>query len=901
MAGKKEQGGETGRVHVYARVRPKLEREVGDHTCVEAEEEANKCKVRIQDADAVDKVLSGNSNAVSKVTERDFEFDGVFGESSSQKEVYERVGKPVLRDVTRGYNGCIFAYGQTGSGKTFSLLHAGGQNGSDPSEAGLLPRLAASLFVHIGGDTGSTYKVECAMLQVYNEQVDDLLASGEEGRNLQVLSNSTVKGLRWEECATPDDLLKAFNRGRSNLVYAETQMNKASSRSHAMFQIKVTKRPRATKDSKGQTDSKGSVHMKATFGKLSVVDLAGSERVKRSGAGGQQLKEAANINSSLLTLGNVVQALADKKKHIPIRDSKLTRILEDSIGGNCKTSLLVCCSPAMDSGDETLNSLEFASRAMKVETHAVVNEGTVEVDADKLARDLAGEGLSSAVKEKHNELKQMETKLEEQVRSSQEELQNVKKEAERAKCAFSLCFPFSCSWGWAFFRSCVQYFERRCYGILCRSELAKKTSEKDGEVQRHKEEAKRAQEELAKLQMEVEAKQEEAERVKREMESKVERAHEEAEQKVEEVRKELNVMREEAESAKQELEKERGRFEEERNEEHRKREEAEEALRKETEEVARERDEREEHLKEKAKALERSKQEAEAAAEQRRKELQEAEERARQDLEAKEREAQDNIQAKEQELRQLREDAEKRMAAKEDSMAQERSDLEERLRRTEQEYGDYLARREEDLQNKQRELDEARQAAEETSNQLQETAQKLQEEVKAREQAEVRLEELSSQLQEKEGVAQRAEDGWRAEEERRKQVEESLQEEQELRRCDNEDSEKRRKALAASFAGARRKLELELADAKEASQRLQERLEARESREEDIARIRELEEQQLNEEKRRVEAVEEAEELRRELRNRDTNDAVFGMACKPRFRSTGLNYPRPASRFYSDD
>ena len=202
--------------------------------------------------------------------------------------------------------------------------------------------------------------------------------------------------------------------------------------------------------------------LQATFGKLTVVDLAGSERVKRSGVTGQGLKEAANINTSLLAFGNVVQvrlivctvptpcvrihdvydsilsvllpgynspflpfqkrqhdgecmyvpqALADKKKHVPFRDSKLTRILEDSVGGNCKTSLLVCCSPAAESCGETLNALEFASRAMKVETTATLNECTVVVDAARLAADLAGEGIDEAVKAKAKEMQQLQQSM----------------------------------------------------------------------------------------------------------------------------------------------------------------------------------------------------------------------------------------------------------------------------------------------------------------------------------------------------------------------------------------------------------------------------------------------------------------------------------------------------------
>ena len=277
----------------------------------------HKCVVRMHDGDAVERVLAGGSAAPSKVMEKEFTFDGVFDPDSNQKEVYEEVGKPVLKDVLQGYNGSILAYGQTGAGKTHSLLNSGmGVNGKpDPKQAGLLPRLVAALFVHIGADARHVYTVEASMLQIYNEQIDCLLgADREKAQGLQVTGKSEIRGLSWVPCKTPNDLLQCFQRGRNNLVYAETKMNKASSRSHAVFQIKVAKRPRAME--KGKPGA-GKVEMKATFGKLTVVDLAGSERIKKSGVTGAQLKEATNINSSLLAFGNVVQALAEKKKFIP--------------------------------------------------------------------------------------------------------------------------------------------------------------------------------------------------------------------------------------------------------------------------------------------------------------------------------------------------------------------------------------------------------------------------------------------------------------------------------------------------------------------------------------------------------------------------------------------------------
>ena len=418
-----------GKVNVFSRVRPGLAREDGDQPCITNQPELKKCVVRVEE-DAVERVLAGGSAAPGKVTEKTYSFDGVFDPDCTQKEVYEEVGKPVLKDVLQGYNGSILAYGQTSAGKTHSLLNSGmGMDGRpDPKQAGLLPRLVAALFVHIGADSKHAYTVEASMLQIYNEQIDCLLNENrEKGHGLQVTGKSDVKGLTWIACKTPSDMLMCFQRGRNNLVYAETKMNKSSSRSHAVFQIKISKRSRAT--SRAKVGGGGKVEMKATFGKLTVVDLAGSERIKKSGASGAQFKEATNINGSLLAFGNVVQALAEKKKFIPYRDSKLTRILEDSVGGNCKTSLLVCCSPSVESSDETVCTLDFASRAARIEITAMVNETTVMVDAKSLIADAAGEGLDTALKKRHREMSEFEKKL--RAASSQNEAA-LKKEKEEA-------------------------------------------------------------------------------------------------------------------------------------------------------------------------------------------------------------------------------------------------------------------------------------------------------------------------------------------------------------------------------------------------------------------------------------------------------------------------------------
>eukprot|EP00746_Dinoflagellata_sp_MGD_P071468 gnl/MRDRNA2_/MRDRNA2_29106_c0_seq1.p1 gnl/MRDRNA2_/MRDRNA2_29106_c0~~gnl/MRDRNA2_/MRDRNA2_29106_c0_seq1.p1 ORF type:complete len:1000 (+),score=320.89 gnl/MRDRNA2_/MRDRNA2_29106_c0_seq1:99-3098(+) len=416
-----------GRVKVFCRIRPPLPREEASAGCIRVDEEKRMVEVS-DEGNLIDRVLGGGS-VDTPVESKSFEFDGVFGGVVSQKQVFSEVGLDACREVLKGFNGCIFAYGQTGAGKTHSLLASGGPNGAE--DAGILPRVVATLFVQIQKDVKYVYEVEAAAMQIYNEQVDDLLNpdhSKGSGQNLNVREGGVVQSLTWEKCGRPDSLMELVQRARSKIVYAETKMNKASSRSHAVFQIRVTRRQRA-----GAND--GAQKMKTTFGTLSIVDLAGSERVKRSGVVGKEFKEATNINGSLLALGNVVSALASKQKHVPFRDSKLTRILQSSIGGNCKTSMLVCASPAAESAQETIGSLEFASRAMKVVQEASVNEGLVEVNASQLAKDLAGDDLacsSEALAEQKKLSADLEQRLEQKQRDSAAAVAMAQKAAEKA-------------------------------------------------------------------------------------------------------------------------------------------------------------------------------------------------------------------------------------------------------------------------------------------------------------------------------------------------------------------------------------------------------------------------------------------------------------------------------------
>lgn len=349
----------------------------------------------------------------------------------------------------RGINGTVLAYGQTGSGKTHSLLH----QSSKGEEAGLLPRLVASLFLMISQDVANVYDIEAAAVQIYNEQVDDLLNCEHQsgiGHNLNVRDGGVVNGLTWIRCTKPDEMLEAFTRARANVVYAETKMNKASSRSHAIFQLRISKRERVFEAAK--TGQK----VECTIARLNVVDLAGSERVKKSGSEGMRFQEATNINRSLLAFGNVVSALAARKSHIPLRDSKLTRILDGSIGGNCRTALLVCVNPAFEHVGETQNTLEFASRAMRVEVDAKVNTALVEVSAKTLLADLNPEAhefgkkvqadkkeIEALRKQTADAAEQAKREAEKREKAVQEAESNVKKlqqameEAEKSKSQYT--------------------------------------------------------------------------------------------------------------------------------------------------------------------------------------------------------------------------------------------------------------------------------------------------------------------------------------------------------------------------------------------------------------------------------------------------------------------------------
>ncbi|XP_062421319.1 kinesin-like protein KIF13A isoform X4 [Pungitius pungitius] len=356
------------KVKVAVRVRPMNRREI---------ELKTKCVVDMEDNQTVLHPPPSNAKGDNRKQSKVFAFDHCFwsmDESNvpkyaGQEVVFKCLGEGILENAFQGYNACIFAYGQTGSGKSFSMMG----NGDQP---GLIPRLCCSLFerVHREENEGHTFKVEVSYMEIYNEKVRDLLDPKGSRQSLKVREHKVlgpyVDGLSQLAVTNFEDIEVLMSEGNKSRTVAATNMNEESSRSHAVFSIIVTQTLYDLQS--GNSGEKVS--------KLSLVDLAGSERVSKTGAAGERLKEGSNINKSLTTLGCVISALADqsagkgKAKFVPYRDSVLTWLLKDNLGGNSKTAMIATVSPSADNYEETLSTLRYADRAKRIVNHAVVNE-----------------------------------------------------------------------------------------------------------------------------------------------------------------------------------------------------------------------------------------------------------------------------------------------------------------------------------------------------------------------------------------------------------------------------------------------------------------------------------------------------------------------------------------------
>ncbi|URE45943.1 KISc [Musa troglodytarum] len=304
-----------------------------------------------------------------------FTFDYVACETINQEMLFRVAGLPMVENCMSGYNSCVFAYGQTGSGKTYTMLGEIGELEVRPSlNRGMTPRIFEFLFARIKAEEESRrdeklkYSCKCSFLEIYNEQITDLLDPTSSNLLLRedIRKGVYVENLTEYVVENVNDILNLLIQGAANRKVAATNMNRESSRSHSVFTCII--------ESRWEKDS--TVNLR--FARLNLVDLAGSERQKTSGAEGERLKEAANINKSLSTLGHVIMVLADvahgKHRHVPYRDSRLTFLLQDSLGGNSKTMIIANVSPSICSANETLSTLKFAQRARLVQNNAVVNE-----------------------------------------------------------------------------------------------------------------------------------------------------------------------------------------------------------------------------------------------------------------------------------------------------------------------------------------------------------------------------------------------------------------------------------------------------------------------------------------------------------------------------------------------
>ncbi|CAJ0597612.1 unnamed protein product [Cylicocyclus nassatus] len=339
---------ETEKVKVVVRCRPISQQEIN---------QGHKVAVRVstEDNSVILEQLNGKEEP-----RRTFFFDAVFPPDCDQMRVYNVAARPIVENVLKGYNGTIFAYGQTGTGKTFTMT-------GDLERAelqGIIPNSFAHIFDHIAKcQQDKTFLVRVSYLEIYNEELRDLLAKDGHGSNLEIKEKADVgvyvKNLISIIVGSASQMQKLMEFGSKNRKTGATKMNEESSRSHAMFSVTV------------ESSENGMV----TQGKLHLVDLAGSERQSKTGAQGERLKEAAKINLSLSTLGNVISALVDvKSTHIPYRNSKLTRLLQDSLGGNSKTVMIANIGPASYNYDETLSTLRYANRAKNIQNVARINE-----------------------------------------------------------------------------------------------------------------------------------------------------------------------------------------------------------------------------------------------------------------------------------------------------------------------------------------------------------------------------------------------------------------------------------------------------------------------------------------------------------------------------------------------
>ncbi|PYH75355.1 kinesin-domain-containing protein [Aspergillus uvarum CBS 121591] len=356
--------GDKTAIYVTVRCRSRNERETtGDHSVILRTDGIKGKTIEVS--------MDSPSNKI-------YNFDQVFSSAADQRMVYEDTVLPMVDELLLGYNCTIFAYGQTGTGKTYTMFGDMTEEfGLLSDNAGIIPRTLYTLFDRLKG-TDTTIK--CSFIELYNEVIHDLL-SGEEDTKLHLFENERntanrsllVKGMQESYIDSPSAGIQLLRMAGRKRQVAATKCNDLSSRSHTIFTINILTR---------------SSDESITCGKLNLVDLAGSENIQRSGAENKRAVEAGQINKSLLTLGRVINALVDRSSHVPYRESKLTRLLQDSLGGNTRTCIIATVSPCRSSQEETASTLDYAFRAKNIHNRPQIN---TPVPKDTLLSELSSE------------------------------------------------------------------------------------------------------------------------------------------------------------------------------------------------------------------------------------------------------------------------------------------------------------------------------------------------------------------------------------------------------------------------------------------------------------------------------------------------------------------------------
>ncbi|CAF1178533.1 unnamed protein product [Rotaria sp. Silwood1] len=366
-------GGKDESVRVVVRCRPMSDKETdsGCERVVDMDTQRRQVSIQRPRSENTQRMTSSGDDV------HNFYFDAVYDWHSKQKDVYEQTARALVDSVLEGFNGTIFAYGQTGTGKTFTMEGVRSQ----PELRGIIPSSFAHIFDSIAHSTSRQFLVRASYLEIYNESIRDLL-SRDQNKRLQ-LQEHPKEGVHVHDLSSfitknSPEIEHVMTTGNLNRSTGATNMNEHSSRSHAIFVITVES---------SEIGVDGKAHIRV--GKLNLVDLAGSERQAKTGSTGDRFKEATNINLSLSVLGNVISALVDGNSHIPYRDSKLTRLLQNSLGGNSKTIMIATLGPADYNYEESLTTLRYANRAKNIKNQPRINEDPKDALLRKFQEEIA--------------------------------------------------------------------------------------------------------------------------------------------------------------------------------------------------------------------------------------------------------------------------------------------------------------------------------------------------------------------------------------------------------------------------------------------------------------------------------------------------------------------------------